>query len=248
MRLYVKNRIRADFDLVIYCMVKNDCLEEQSLFNKNSQFARQFSMLSRLALLWSCLAGARYYKRIQKAMEMDWRAHTIAQWKLFCWTEELHYDALCNCEILPSLVRCCQIVSGFVKSCQIASGHVSVFDCFLLWLCLAVCWLFFVVKTKAKALPVLLKNVRLDVAMWNLEARLQKRGGIGFGGMLKAESCVVLTSHEKMMNMSLPKVRTIMHLDSFENFTFQLWPMHLAQSSLFNLCSPSGVEHAIELE
>ena len=171
-------------------MVKNDCLEEQSLFNKNSQFARQFSMLSRLALLWSCLAGARYYKRIQKAMEMDWRAHTTVKALLLN-----RRAALCNCEILPSLVRCCQIVSGFVKSCQIASGHVSVFDCFLLWLCLAVCWLFFVVKTKAKALPVLLKNVRLDVAMWNLEARLQKRGGIGLGGMLKAESCVVLTSH-----------------------------------------------------
>ena len=189
-------------------------------------------MLSRLALLWSCLAGARYItKGDGNGLESP---H-------YCTVKALLLNrraALCNCEILPSLVRCGQIVSGFVKSCQIASGHVSVFDCFLLWLCLAVYtvwWLFFVVKTKAKALPVLLKNVRLDVAMWNLEARLQKRGGIGLGGMLKAESCVVLTSHEKM---SLPKVRTIMHLDSFENFTFQLWPMHLPQSSLFNLYSP----------
>ena len=126
-------------------MVKNDCLEEQSLLNKNSQFVRQCSMLSRLALLWSCLAGARYI--IKGITKGDGNGLESPH---YCTVKALLLNrraALCNCEILPSLVRCCQIVSGFVKSCQIASGHVSVFDCFLLWLCLAVCWLFFVVKT-----------------------------------------------------------------------------------------------------
>ena len=122
--------------------------------------------------------------------------------------------------MLLDLARICEVLSGCVRSSQRVQWFpfVTLFSCLLIILCC---------KDQSKAIDLLVKSVRLDIAMWNLEARLQKTGGIGLGAMLKAESCVEFTSHEKM---SLPKVRTIMHLDSFENFTFQLWPMHLAQS------------------